>query len=160
TLERVVPDERPDSQELTWPVRSLAAAPEQLRVVPVPQAPPAGRDIRSGGTRQAAENSQAARPARLRLTRRGRLTMTLVAAACTLGIAALAYSPAAAAPNRPAGAESTVVVVQPGDTVWEIARRADPQADPRATVARIVDLNDLSDGRISPGQRLRLPAAG
>ena len=47
-----------------------------------------------------------------------------------------------------------VYVVQPGDTVWSIARELDPSGDPRAMVDRIVDLN--GSAALQPGQRLRL----
>jgi hypothetical protein len=43
--------------------------------------------------------------------------------------------------------------------VWDIAHRSAPQADPRAVVAEIEDLNSLSDaGAIRVGQPLEVPA--
>jgi len=45
-------------------------------------------------------------------------------------------------------------VVQPGDTLWSIARRLAPRADVTATVDRLADLNGSS--AIQIGQRLRL----
>ena len=53
----------------------------------------------------------------------------------------------------PAGA---VYVVQPGDTVWSIAHKLDPNGDPRALVDRIVSLN--GGAALQPGQRLLLSA--
>ncbi|MEO7555854.1 MAG: LysM peptidoglycan-binding domain-containing protein, partial [Acidimicrobiales bacterium] len=50
-------------------------------------------------------------------------------------------------------AEATYVV-QPGDTLWSIARRLAPKADVTATVDRLADLNGSS--AIQIGQRLRL----
>jgi LysM repeat protein len=50
------------------------------------------------------------------------------------------------------------VVVGPGETLWDIAVRDDPEGDPRVTVRRIADLNGLSDSVVQPGQRLRMPA--
>jgi hypothetical protein len=47
-----------------------------------------------------------------------------------------------------------VYVVQPGDTIWTIARDLDPSGDTRATVDRIVALN--GSAALEPGQRLRL----
>jgi hypothetical protein len=48
-----------------------------------------------------------------------------------------------------------VIVVQPGDTLWSIARRLDPEADPRPLVDRLVALNGVV--AVAPGQRLVLP---
>jgi LysM repeat protein len=49
------------------------------------------------------------------------------------------------------------VVVGPGETLWDIAQRNDPDGDPRITVQRIADLNGLSDSIVQPGQQLRVP---
>ena len=47
-----------------------------------------------------------------------------------------------------------VYVVQPGDTLWSIARAIAPDADVTATAARLADLNGSS--ALQVGQRLRL----
>ncbi|HEV3225852.1 MAG TPA: LysM peptidoglycan-binding domain-containing protein [Acidimicrobiales bacterium] len=47
-----------------------------------------------------------------------------------------------------------IYVVQPGDTLWSIARGLDPTGDPRATVDRVEALN--GGAALQPGQRLRL----
>lgn len=46
------------------------------------------------------------------------------------------------------------VVVAPGDTLWSIAVRTAPEADPRQTVDEIMALNHLATSWIAPGQRL------
>jgi Tfp pilus assembly protein FimV len=61
--------------------------------------------------------------------------------------------PAASAPAAPSPAR-TVYVVQPGDTLWSIAHKLEPTADPREVVDRLVDLN--GSAALQPGQRLRL----
>jgi Tfp pilus assembly protein FimV len=48
----------------------------------------------------------------------------------------------------------SVYVVQPGDTIWSIARELDPSGDTRAMVDRIEALN--GGAALEPGQRLRL----
>jgi LysM repeat protein len=70
-----------------------------------------------------------------------------------------------AASAGPSGAEggastpvSTTWVVQPGETLWVIAERLDPQTDPRETVARIVAMNDLPSSSVEAGQELQIPA--
>lgn len=54
------------------------------------------------------------------------------------------------------------VVVQPGDTVWSVAREYGPQGwDVRRTVDVILELNGLSSvdlGRLQPGQELQVPS--
>jgi len=52
---------------------------------------------------------------------------------------------------------SPTVVARPGDTLWSIAVRARPDADPRVTVEHIIDANGLGSPVIQPGQRLVLP---
>ena len=49
-------------------------------------------------------------------------------------------------------------MVQPGETLWVIAERLDPDADPRETVARIVAMNDLPSSSVLVGQELLIPA--
>jgi hypothetical protein len=61
------------------------------------------------------------------------------------------------ASERP-GAPGTVYVVKPGDTFWELARRIDPEGDPRPLVSRLVAAH--GSPVLVPGQRLALPAAG
>jgi LysM repeat protein len=50
-------------------------------------------------------------------------------------------------------------VVQPGETLWQLARTAVPREDPREVVDRLIDANHLNGGRIMPGQRLVLPSS-
>jgi len=49
------------------------------------------------------------------------------------------------------------VVVHPGQTLWSIASRAEPSADPRAVMQQIIDLNALHGTSVEPGQRLWVP---
>ncbi|MEV5572966.1 LysM peptidoglycan-binding domain-containing protein [Spirillospora sp. NPDC052269] len=59
----------------------------------------------------------------------------------------------------PDGLKVVRVVVRPGDTLWGIAGRVEPGADPRRTVTRILELNGLPDDTlVQPEQRLRAPA--
>ncbi len=50
------------------------------------------------------------------------------------------------------------VVVEPGDTLWEIATRADPTGDPREMLVRIREANGSSLSQLVAGQRVRLPS--
>ena len=49
------------------------------------------------------------------------------------------------------------VVVHSGDTLWSIAAKAAPSADPRVTVEKIRLLNHLDGGGVQVGQALQLP---
>jgi len=50
--------------------------------------------------------------------------------------------------------------VQPGDTLWTLAERLDPAADPRVIVTEIKHANALASSAITPGQVLSVPTAG
>lgn len=90
-----------------------------------------------------------------RLTRRGRLVVTviwLVLAVAAIGAVVKAQG---GADPRPSG---VTVEVQPGDTLWQLAAEIAPDADVRETVAAIVEVNELASGAdIRPGDTLRLP---
>ena len=92
----------------------------------------------------------------LRLTRRGRLVVTLVALAAFMGLGFASTSVADAALHRGQATTHTVVVL-PGDTLWKIAASASNGGDIRSMEHQIKDLNGLSDGVLVPGQHLRVP---
>jgi len=48
------------------------------------------------------------------------------------------------------------VTVQPGDTLWSIAQRAEPKADPRLVVDQLRKANHLNSVVLSPGQTLKV----
>lgn len=49
------------------------------------------------------------------------------------------------------------VTVEPGDTLWHIAREAAPREDPRKVVWLIREKNQMTDVKLFPGQRLLVP---
>lgn len=89
------------------------------------------------------------------MTRRGRLVTGAGALAAAVAVIAGAHASAATQHARPAHGPA-VVVVRPGDTLWALAVRADPSADPRVTVARLIKINGLPGAELRPGQALRL----
>ncbi|MFC7848590.1 LysM peptidoglycan-binding domain-containing protein [Arthrobacter sp. NPDC057388] len=114
----------------------------------------------------AAGRAAAARPGkppRLRLTRRGRIVLIglplILLAALILSLAGLLNSPAKAADNAGglAVTPTVTVTVQPGESLWAIAGKVDPERDPRDVIADIVQLNDLQAGKVMPGQQLFVP---
>jgi LysM repeat protein len=90
----------------------------------------------------------------LRLTRRGRAVLLFVLVVLTLAAFSLGRASTSTAASQ-APAARQVIVVQPGETLWAIAKRAAPDADPRVTVGRLRELNDLQ-GALQAGQRLVL----
>lgn len=85
-----------------------------------------------------------------------------VLAVTLLALSALvvgAFTGAASTAGQADRATTRTVVVQPGDTMWDIAVAALPSADPRSTIDAIEDLNglDAADG-VTPGLRLVVPA--
>lgn len=107
----------------------------------------------------------AARPSRpavghLRLTRRGRLAITLVVAVLLAAVAVVGARAVWAAPATTLTAAPTAatVTVLPGQTMWQIASSAAPGSDPRDAIIEIRELNGLPDSQVFAGQVLTVPA--
>jgi nucleoid-associated protein YgaU len=97
-------------------------------------------------------------PASIRLTRRGRLLITVSATLLALGaIFALAIGSAEAS-NTQNAASIVEVTVFPGDTLWSIAKSVRPEADPRATIYEIKAMNLIEGNTVFPGQVIRISA--
>lgn len=101
---------------------------------------------------------------RLRITRRGRRVLAALAAlpvTASIGAAVLLGGGAAIGSDEPGAPAGTFaeVTVMPGETLWSIAQRIAPQADPREVVSEIVSLNQLQSSAVDAGQSLSLPAA-
>ena len=54
-------------------------------------------------------------------------------------------------------ANFTYIYVAPGDTLWSIATKYAPQADPQQEIQDIKTLNSLTSSQLEPGQQLALP---
>ena len=94
----------------------------------------------------------------VRLTRRGRLVVAALVVAAVLGALVLLTAPATATGDPGSGPVAERVTVRPGETLWVIAERVRPDADPRATIARIRDMNGLESSVAQAGQVLLVPA--
>jgi nucleoid-associated protein YgaU len=100
-------------------------------------------------------------PATVRLTRRGQLVLAMLFVVVAMTVLALVGPRSAAVPGDAKLEPVRTVQVQPGQTLWDIARQVAPDQDPRAVVDAIVDLNALSDpGALQVGQRLGIPDFG
>jgi len=97
---------------------------------------------------------------RLRLTRRGRAVLTALAA-LPLVIGALVFAlngGGAVATSEQTHVSFQHVTVESGDSLWTVAERLAPSADPRDVIADLVQLNGLdASGVVSPGQQLAVP---
>jgi len=113
-----------------------------------------GSEIRHGRPRPAP-------PPPLRLTRRGRIVVAVVAALLVAVISLLAAGVAQATNHGPsprmARQNLVQVVVRPGQTLWSVAEGADPDQDTRVVVQQIVDLNSLGGPTVRAGQQLWVP---
>jgi len=87
-------------------------------------------------------------------------TLTLLG---SMTIGAPVTSQPATAASGPVVVESAAYpawTVQSGDTLWSIAQRTRPNADPRAVILQIRVLNGLSAGRtLQAGDVLQLPSS-
>ena len=97
----------------------------------------------------------------VQLTRRGRMVVVLLSTAFLLLVILVSGRVSADAGTSlvDQGRATGVVVVQPGESLWQIARAIAPGADPRETVSLIRDLNGLGDSTVVPGQSIVVPAA-
>jgi len=91
------------------------------------------------------------------LTRRGRrlvATLGLIPFVCAFVL--LGVHKASAADVAP---QMTTVLVQPGQTLWDIAQAIDPTTDPRKTIFTIEQINGLSEASLRVGQELIVPVS-
>ena len=98
-------------------------------------------------------------PAQLRLTRRGRIALGVVSALFLLATVMLSGGLSADAGTSlvEQGRATGVVVVQPGESLWQIAQAVAPSADPRETVTAIRELNGIGDTTVVAGQSIVVP---
>jgi hypothetical protein len=128
---------------------------------PVPsQTPHREQAARPRPARDRATRPETANPP-LRLTRRGRVVVAVVAA-LVLAALSLVIAGAAQAANHPVSARAAQqglaqVTVHPGQSLWSVAESADPGADTRVVIQRIVELNGLTGNVVFAGQRLWVP---
>ena len=87
--------------------------------------------------------------------RRRRLAVVAIVVGLVLGLASFGRQADATSTSEANAAQAVLVVVQPGDTLWDIAQSLAPEADPRPLVSA---LRDIAGGAaIQPGQLLTIP---
>ena len=110
-----------------------------------------------GRTGSAPARTVSARPAPARLTRRGRLVVTLVFLGTVL-LACVAFGARSAATGDAGSPVPTrMVQVGPGDTLWGIASQIAGPGQVREKVLQIEELNALPGPALRVGQRLAVP---
>ena len=93
----------------------------------------------------------------LRLTRRGRVVVVALLALLLCAAFLMGRSGASAATDRASAPSYTQTTVQPGETLWAVAKRVAPKHDPRALVDAIRSLNHLQSASLTVGQQLLVP---
>jgi hypothetical protein len=92
----------------------------------------------------------------LRLTRRGRVVLVLLAMLLLAPMVTWGATAVASSPGEPT--EVRVHAVQPGETLWGFAQEvARPGEDVRHAVGRLQELNEMSTGSLRVGELLLLP---
>lgn len=124
----------------------LPARPSVVRERPRALAPTGPRRLRGARRRSRLP---------VRLTARGRAVLVLLFAI----VAFVAFSAGRASAGAAGDAAPPVayVTVTPGETLWAVAERAAPGADPRDTVALLMQVNGVTPQSLRPGQRLAVP---
>lgn len=135
------------------PTRSLPAPPAPV----LPSAPPVREHVApSARQRLRSPAVGAAKAARTRTSRPSKVVRVAAAATVTLAVVGgLGWIGQPPGPGVPA--ETTVIRVGAGETVWDVAQRVAPKSDQRAVVERIRQLNGLTGSAVAPGQQLQVP---
>lgn len=117
-------------------------------------APPRERSVRPVRAARAATPAPAAP---VRLTRRGRLVVTLLFVVALTVLATVFGATSAATGEAGTPVPTRTVVVHEGDTLWAIAGEVAAPGDVREMVHRIQELNALSGSGLTLGQELAVP---
>lgn len=109
------------------------------------------------GASRTSSRAASAAPSAVRLTRRGRLVVTLVLTAMI--VAAFVVFGGASVATRDTGTpdQVRVIEVEQGQTLWGIASEVSGDGDVREMVYRIRELNSLPDSSLVEGQELAVP---
>jgi hypothetical protein len=96
---------------------------------------------------------------RLRITKRGRVVFTSLAAIPFVVAAVLmGLNGGGATATSSAGAPVEQVTLQAGQSLWQLAEDIAPGVDPREVVRDILAANQLESASVQAGQRLDVPA--
>ena len=91
---------------------------------------------------------------------RRRRTTAAVIAVLLAGVLLGPVAGAVAGPRHVRAPATRTYVVEAGDTLWAIAARMQPGADPRPLIAQIQQVNGVDAGSLAPGRSLVIPSVG
>jgi hypothetical protein len=112
---------------------------------------------RALGARRSSARGESEALGSVRLTRRGRLVLLVAGLGLAFGAFTVVSDPAEST-HVAHSAAAQQVVVEPGQTLWDIAQQIAPGEDTRSVIDEIVRLNSLdSAGDIVAGQPLYVP---
>jgi nucleoid-associated protein YgaU len=141
--------------------RTTASFPRRSDMSTLAVAPgyaaPRRRAARTAPPARPAAAATAAPAAPVRLTRRGRLVVTLLFVVVLTVLATVFGATSAATGEAGAPVPTRTVVVQEGDTLWAIAGEVAAPGEVREMVHRIQELNALSGSGLTLGQELAVP---
>lgn len=92
-----------------------------------------------------------------RLTRRGRAVVLVLTLLAVLAVGVAFASGSVATSEQGVAIPTEVVVVAPGDTLWDIAAAASDDDDVRDMMDRIEQLNALDSVSLVAGDRILVP---
>ncbi len=133
--------------------RPAVHIPAQVRRSPAPAARPVHRPAAPTGGRPDDRSS-------VRLTRRGRVVLTLVLLGLVLGAFVMFSGQSVATGETGAPVPTRTVVVGEGDTLWQIASDVPGGGDIREVVHQIEQLNSLPGPELTVGQEIAVPVGG
>lgn len=153
---------RPPMHPGPHPSRPGSSAPRSAPLPPLP--PTVGRPVRrphrqafAAGPHYAPAPRPMVRPTTAQVARRRRAVALMLVAPVTLAVVVLLGQLAHVAQVATVPDQTVAVQVAEGDSLWQLARRAAPQADTGAVVERIVEVNGLESAAVSPGEVVLVP---
>ena len=118
--------------------------------------------VRSTAVRSTAVPSTAVRRtptrSRLRMTRRGRALLLVIASAPVVVLALFFGINAGGATATTSSTPLQTITMPAGESLWQVATEIAPKADPRNFIADVVSVNQLASTNVQPGQALQIPA--
>ena len=151
------------SESPVVPIGVVPAGRDRAGIIPVGTIPAVGAraGVIPAGRRPSPTQGRRIRPAAVpaRRSPHGRLMVT-GAAALVVGALSVVLATAAQATHAGPAADNryvTKVMVQPGQSLWTLAERYDPDADARVIVEQIRQLNSMAGDQLQAGETLWVP---
>jgi LysM repeat protein len=92
------------------------------------------------------------------MTKRGRAVLLTVIATPVVVFALFFSINAGAATATSSSTPLHTITMPAGESLWQVATRIAPAADPRDFIADVVSVNQLASTNVQPGQTLEIPS--